>query len=267
MISDYKEHLHSVHNVSNFENCLKLTREKLEHEKKRKHFEEVTIDEKDEEQFVFKRKVEQRSKEEKLALELIKPLFNSFKLIEDNNVTNTDVEDDINDNACSDLLNSEKGITKYFMNIKEKIRKFEFERDMLDEILQCNIKSDKTDQLKLESTGEVKNKKTAAVLHSCDVCKITFGALSEEQVQAHMESHKTQLLHKIKTEVPLMPSRITKMEKRFLCPLPNCSFWVNKKGMMESKAAIHLQKDHMMKSKDMVRGQIKFNKISIPIEG
>lgn len=256
MISDYKEHLHSVHSVTDYVKCFRLTREKLEHEKKRKHFDEVTIDDRDEEHYVSNRVVEKRSNEEEMAIKLVKPFFNKFKLIEES-ANNINLKNDTNDNTYSDLLNSEEGITKYFMKLKEKIRNFEFTNDMLDEMLHVNKTSEKDYQYQVEDTENVSTKKsrTTEFVQNCDVCRMTFGALSEEQVKSHMELHKTPLLTKIKTE--------TKEEKRFLCPLANCSFWVDKAGMMGGKAAVHLKEDHMIKPKDMVPGQFKFKKISV----
>ena len=52
-------------------------------------------------------------------------------------------------------------------------------------------------------------------------------------------------------------------QKRYACPLPECAFLVNKEGMLEGKAAVHLRKVHSIKPKDMRPGQFKFRKIKI----
>jgi len=249
MDSEYRDHLNTVHSVQNIEECFRLAAEKLEHEKKKRVIEEIIIiddDGNDSEKVDDTSDVDSTRAGSNCRL---------IRLIERGSFKRA--KDDTEDGHFNELLKDDEGITKYFMNLREKVKKFEFPKEMLDKMKHISFTSNEEsdcsgDALKKSCNSDVQ-------MNSCGVCKSHFGTKSK--LQTHMEVHKASIDSCVKTED--YSRKKPTQEKRFACPLPDCSFWVDKSGMKGGKAAIHLSKDHMIKPKDMVPGQFKFNKITV----
>eukprot|EP00092_Neocalanus_flemingeri_P010852 GFUD01011685.1.p1 GENE.GFUD01011685.1~~GFUD01011685.1.p1 ORF type:complete len:399 (-),score=114.20 GFUD01011685.1:58-1197(-) len=60
-----------------------------------------------------------------------------------------------------------------------------------------------------------------------------------------------------------IPIPTTKPQSLYYCPISDCSFYTNKEGMKNSKAALHIKNDHKIKAKDMKPGMYKFTKIKV----
>jgi len=266
---DYKNHLNTVHKAQNVEECMQLAVEKLEQEKKRRVIEEITIDDDDsedddqKEEYAIDIKVEknfisdEKSEMRKVAIETANELFGYLRLLEIR--SDKDVKNYIKKCDYSPLLNDEDGITKYFSKLKEKVIKFELPSEMLEK-----LKPDICDNTNVEVEGDKIRKNVVERNYYSQPC-ILFD--TTDQLQTHIEDHKVSVVSQNKSKDT--SNRITKQEKRFVCPLPKCSFWTDKMGMKgkgkAAKAAIHLSKDHMIKPKDMTPGKFKFNKVLIHV--
>ena len=256
MNRDYKDHLNNVHNVfKNVDDCMQLAQEKLDQDKKSRVIEEITLDDDDEtveadEDTDIKQPnyVADNPEIRKLAENTADALFGGLRAIM--NGTKTSEIDETIDENVNELFKDEDDIAQYFSKLKEKVRKFEIPRDVLAQLRDCNIKPEAMKAAKLEVGS-----------NPCDICSIDFA--TNDELKTHMKNHENQVVNQIKREDK--SKKIPKVEKRFVCPLTECSFWTDKVGMKGGKAAIHLSKDHMIKPKDMAPGKFKFNKVTVNI--
>jgi hypothetical protein len=257
---------------------MQLALEKLEQEKKGRIIEEITLDDdNDEEEDVKNTNVKEtdsfvdNAEIRKLAVETTDKLFSDLRsMMNGKNMINKAKNEEVHE-----LFKDKDSITQYFSKLKEKVGKYEIPKEMEDQLRNCKLKPEKSDNfmnLKCDANTfqdvkeETLSKKRGAIflelINPCDVCKIDFETNCE--LKKHMESHEG-AAHVNKNKGEDKPRNISKQEKRFICPLPLCTFWTNKVGMKGGKAAIHLSKDHLIKPKHMTPGQFKFNKVTVNI--
>ena len=275
---DYKNHLNFVHKLFknvDVDECIELTLKKVENEKKNIAIEEVTLgDDDDEEHKTINKKVNSgddfvdKSEIEKIAKETCGKLFSNLRsFMQESNIKS--IQTRFEEKDLTDLCKNEESITQYFSKLKEKVRKTEIPNELVDQFRNCGLKQEKPDDL----TNMKRDENTFLGRKEVNM-SIQMPKLSQKE-QAHKEAHSEEakgevtfneqskhIFTKSTPKYPTLPLQ-SKSEKRFLCPLPSCSFWTDKVGMKGGKAAVHLSKDHGIKPKDMQPGQFRFNKVNV----
>ena len=276
---EYKHHLNSVHKVfKNLDKCIELSGKKMEGEKDKKPhvIEEITL-ESDDEHEITQNRVKENVAEDKYDIEKIAKETTAAIFSELRSLMNEKTKTKFDDEGLTALCKDDDSITQYFSKLRDKIKRTSIPDEVVDQFSKCKIKPDTADDFINKSFHEHDNLSTKKdeilkeIDHNCEVCEKDFE--TKDDLEYHLKTHKEEHYKNVKTKEPSILNKMktnlklqvlsTKREKRFMCPVSNCYFWTNKLGMQGGKAAVHLNKDHGIKPKDMIPGQYKFKKESV----
>ena len=165
-----------------------------------------------------------------------------------------------------------KGHARYLARAKNR-----HEREANKKIIEIVIDSDSEEEDDLKELDDLRKivyekvtniyKKASEYLEresgfkDIKVCKEEIKACETKELRTTFDNIRGLVKSAHRNPMKPSPPKPEPGQTLFLCPLPDCTFFSSKEGMMAGLAARHLSQEHQIKARDMKPGVFRFTKL------